>query len=805
MLRNYLIVGFRNIIRNKAFSIINLLGLVLGMVSFLLIFLWIQDEKAVDSFHGNSDTLYNVYYTVVSEGKTDGTYATPTNYDAEQQRYFPLLEGMQHGIDGIERSNFYVTGYELPWGYPETFEVGDRMYKMEGARAGKDFFEMFDYPIIAGDTSMPLGEINTIAISRKMAELFFDGPQNAVGKTIRYENNLDLMVTAVFENLTTKSSLSFDFLIDWESYAKMGILVASHNVLSTIQISNTADPYQVAQNINTYLQTRLDPNNPIRMEAHLQPFKDKYLKGRFENGKPVDGRMEYIKLFAGVAIFILVIACINYMNLATARSVKRAKEVGVRKAVGSLKGHLIRQFILESILLSFFAVVVSVVLAGLLLPLVNSFTGKEIALPFHNIYYWIIVLGLIVFTGFFAGSYPALFLSSLKPVQVLKGTFRFTGSSEWLRKGLTIFQFGLSILLLIAAMVVSRQTDFVQHSNLGYDRENLIYVRIEGTLANAEKYAVFKDEASRLPGVALVDRSSEAPHAMEFEVADPINWEGKGEGVSVGFMPKSVGFDFLRIMDLKIAEGRGFSKKIASDSTDAFMVNREAVRQMGITDPLGKWVSAWDKRGRIIGILEDYHTASLHQRIKPVIVDVKENLNFGFVLIRTKPGKTKEALAQLKTLYAKINPLRPFDYQFADSEYQALYNNEQVVAKLSNIFSVFAIVISCLGLLGLAMFSAQQRVREIAVRKVLGASTTTIINLFSKDILRLVGFSFLIAAPIGWLVMDGWLEGFAYKINLSWWIFALTGLIAFGVAFLTISSQSLRVARANPANSLRSE
>lgn len=803
MFKNYLKVGFRNIIKNKAFSAINLLGIVLGMVCFLFIFLWIRDEKSIDNFHDNGENLYNVYYSIKSEDKLDGTYQSPTGFNDE--RFYLLVERVEENVPGITHMTHYAAGYDLPWGYPETFTVGDKMYKLEGSRAGADFFKMFSYPIIAGDSRTPLSNINTIAISRKMAQMFFDTPENAINKIVKYDDELDLTVTSVFEDISSKSSLSFDYLIDWKTFEKEQVNYASDNIFTTIQIEKNTNVSEVERNINEYFQTRIDPDAQIKIEAKLAPYQDRYLKANFENGKPSGGRIDYLELFGAVAIFILIIACINYMNISTSQSVKRSKEVGVRKVVGATQRHLIRQFLMESILLSLCGVIISVLLTWLLLPYVNDLTGKQIALPFMVPSYWIAVFGLILITGIVAGSYPAFFMSSLKPVQVLQGSLQFSSSSKWLRKGLTVFQFGLSILLLITTLVVSRQTDYLQNSHLGYDRENLVYVRIEGTLSDAEKYSVFKQEASKLPGVALVDRSSEAPHSMTFEVFDPVKWEGKSEGESVGFMPKSVGYDYLKIMGLKISEGRGFSRNIATDSADAFMVNREAVKQMGMTDPLGKWVSAWQKKGRIVGILEDYHTASLHQKIKPVIVDVKENLPFGFILVRTLPGRTKEALAGLKTVYNRINPNRPFDFKFADSEYQAMYKSEQVIAKLTNIFSVLAILISCLGLLGLAMFSAQQRIKEVAVRKVLGASVGNIMGLFSKDIMKLVGISFLVTVPIGWYLMNRWLEAFAYKIVLSWWIFALAGIIAFLIAFLTIGSQSLKVAYSNPAESLKAE
>lgn len=803
MFKNYLKVGIRNIIKNKAFSAINLLGIVLGMVCFLFIFLWIKDENSIDNFHANGEDLYNIYYSINSEGKLNGTYQSPTGFNDE--RFYTLVEGLAENVAGIKHMTHYASGYDLPWGYPETFTVGDKMHKLEGSRAGADFFKMLNYPIIAGDSQSPLSNINTIAISRKMALMFFDTPENAINKIVKYDDDLDLTVTSVFEDISSKSSINFDYLIDWKTFTSEKINYASDNIFITIKIEKNTNVSEVERNINDYFQTRIDPDAQIKMEAKIAPYQDRYLKANFENGKPTGGRIDYLELFGAVAIFILIIACINYMNLSTAQSAKRSKEVGVRKVVGSTQRNLIRQFLMESIILSLFGVIISVLLTWLLLPYVNDLTGKQIAIPFMVPSYWIAVLGLVLVTGIVAGSYPAFFMSSLKPVQVLQGSLQFSGSSKWLRKALTVFQFGLSILLLITTLVVSRQTDYVQNSHLGYDRENLVYIRIEGTLSDSEKYSIFKQEASKLPGVAMVDRSSEAPHSMTFEVFDPVKWEGKSEGESVGFMPKSVGFDYLEIMDLKISEGRGFLRDIATDSADAFMVNREAIKQMGMTDPLGKWVSAWNKRGRIVGILEDYHTASLHQKIKPVIVDVKENLPFGFILVRTMPGQTKEALAGLKTVYDEINPNRPFDFKFADSEYQVMYKSEQVIAKLTNIFSVLAILISCLGLLGLAMFSAQQRIKEVAVRKVLGASVGNIMGLFSKDIMKLVGVSFLITAPIGWYIMNRWLQGFAYKIDLSWWIFGLAGVIAFLIAFLTIGSQSLKVAYSNPAESLKSE
>ncbi|MEQ9443656.1 MAG: permease prefix domain 2-containing transporter [Cyclobacteriaceae bacterium] len=802
MLRNYFKIAFRNIIRSQAFSAINILGLALGMTCFLFIFLWVQDERSVDNFHENRN-LYNLYQTTYAPEGVDGQYTTPVRYT--DNRRHVLLEDIQESIPEIERINFYATGYELPWGHPETFQVGKEIHKLEGSRAGADFFSMFNYPLIAGSEENALKEINSIAISRTMAALFFKSPEKAIGKSIRYENQFDLVITAVFEDVTAKSSLQFDFLLNWDFHNQRGDGWASHVILTTLQLADNADVERVESNINRFIQPYLDQDESVKIEVGLQPFRDKYLVSNFENGKPNGGRIEYIHIFSSVAIFILIIACINFMNLSTAQATKRAKEVGVRKVIGSSRKYLVGQFLGESILLAFLSLLLSLMLIQLLLPSFNQFTGKQVSLSLSEPAYWAVLVGLMLITGFFAGSYPALYLASLKPVQVLKGNIRFTRFAIWFRKGLVVFQFSLSILLLIGTLIVTRQTNYVQNSHLGYDRENLIYIRTEGELTKQPKYDIFKNEASKLPGVALVDRSIETPHAMGFEIAGPIDWEGKQEGTVVSFKPFSVGFDFTKIMKLEIVEGRDFSRQIATDSAEAFMVNEEAVKQMGMKDPIGKWVSAWDKKGRIIGILKDYHTHSLHESIKPIIVDVKEYEYFGVVLIRTEPGKTREALAALENVYQEINPNYPFDYQFLDQEYAKLYQSEQVIAKLSNVFALLAIVVSCLGLLGLAIFSAEQRIKEIGIRKVLGASVSSIVTLFSKDFLQLVGISFMVAAPLSWFFSREWLQSFAYRIAIQWWIFAAAGLLVLLVALLTVSWQSIKAALANPVDSLRNE
>ncbi|HTK17879.1 MAG TPA: FtsX-like permease family protein, partial [Mucilaginibacter sp.] len=435
------------------------------------------------------------------------------------------------------------------------------------------------------------------------------------------------------------------------------------------------------------------------------------------------------------------------------------------------------------------------------------FTGKQLGFPLTHGFFWLSLIGLMLITGILAGSYPALYLSSLKPVRILKGTLKFTQGAVWFRKGLTVFQFMLSILLLIATIVITRQTSYVQNAHLGYDRENLVYTRIEGELSKENKYRLFKERALRMPGIAMVDRTTEVmPQDKGFLVTDDeIIWQGKEKNSTVGVKPASVGFDFVKLMNLKMADGRDFSATNPTDSTDAFLVNETAAREMNMKHPIGQWVQAWKKRGHIIGVLKDYHTQSLRDPIKPVLLDVKEYEYFGVIIAKVKPGQTRQALESLAAVYKDINPDYPFTYQFIDQEYQKMYSSELVISDLSVIFAVVAIGISCLGLLGLVIFSAEQRVKEFGVRKVLGASLSQLMGLFAADFLKLIIIAFVIAAPLGWFAMHSWLQDFAYRIDLSWWIFILAGISSVMIALFTLSYEAFKAAVANPVKSLRSE
>jgi predicted permease len=796
MLHHYLTVALRSFARQKAFSFINVAGLALGLTGSMLILLWVQDERRVDNFHRDGHALFSVYKRTFTDQGVEGVHGTNFALALELKRTIPEVQ--------------YATSYGNPWGYPETFAVGNVAQKMSGNRADSDFFNVFSYELLEGTPESALRGPNDLAISRKMADLFFGSPGRAIGRTIRFQNKQDLLVTAVFENLPVHATHRFDYLMrnpEFDPSTLKGEDVAAFWTFSMnqtfLRLRPDADPAAVEKKITRFLDPYVKTRPDFRVELGMQRFGDVYLHSGFVNGKPGGGRIDYVRLFTGVAVFLVLIACINFMNLATARSSRRAKEVGMRKVVGSGRSAIARQFLGEAMLLALFALALSLVLVAVLLPLFNGYTGKQMTLPLGEPAAYAVVLGLAVVTGLVAGSYPALYLSSLQPVQVLKTGLRSGTRAVLFRKGLVVFQFALSILLLIVTLVVSRQTDYVQTKHLGYNRENLLYFQQDGELTKKHTYLHFKERAQRLPGIKLVDISSEAPHAMGF-LAEAFDWEGKTPGTKLGFKPTSVGYDFLKIMDLKLVAGRDFSRDRKTDST-AFMVNEEALRRMGMKDPLGKWISAWKKKGTIIGVLKDYHINSLHKPIEPLIVDVKEDLGWSVILVRTQPGQTKQALASLEKLCKELNPGYPFVYSFIDEEYGRMYKSEQLVSKLTNAFSGVAIAISCLGLLGLAMFSAERRRKEIGIRKVLGASTQLIVSLFSREFLGLVAVAFVIAAPVGYYVMGRWLESFAYGVGLAWWMFALAGGAALGLALLTVSVQAVRAALANPVKSLRSE
>ena len=790
MIKNYLKVAWRNLFRNKAQSFINIAGLSVGLACSLFIMLWVQNEESIDGFH--SPQLYTIIGVLHSNHTNiSGMYDTPGVLSGELKRAIPEVE--------------YATG--MGFGETSTFRAGDKILKIQGNSAGADYFKMFNFPLIEGTPQNALNSPSSLAISRKMAEEFFGSAHNAIGKNILYQNSKNFTVTAVFENLPINVSQTFDFLTNWETFLDnypwardMGNVGPQTFITLRKDANASLVDKKLAYFYDHYYGGVNRKTSTFYIELGIQPYAESYLYNDIEHGRPEGGRIEYVHIFSIVAIFILLIACINFMNLSTARSLKRAREVGVRKAIGAMRSSLIGQFISESLLTTILAVVISLGIVVAALPAFNQITQKEIALPFHQFSFWLQLIGITLITGLISGSYPALFLSSFKPVKVLKGALKLDPITTLFRKGLVVFQFVLSVILITGTIIISRQMNYIEAKNLGYNRENLISVTMEGELGS--KYNIFKNKLLKQTDIKSVSRISTEPTDIYGSTA-AVGWTGQDTTKTIMFTTVGIGYDFFQTMQMKLVAGRAFSKDYPTDTAD-YILNETAVKETGYKDPIGQPFKLFGKRGRIIGVVKDFHFHSMHMQIGPIIFRSGEHEQ-GPILIRTQPGKSREAVASIEKLCKELNPAFPPSYHFVDEQYQKLYQNEQIINKLSDVFAFLAIFISCLGLLGLAMFTAEQRIKEIGIRKVLGASIASLFALLSSEFIVLVTIALLIATPITWYTMDKWLHSFQYYAPLSWWVFAIAGILTISIALATVSFQTIKAALINPVKNLRSE
>jgi putative ABC transport system permease protein len=790
MIKNYFKTAWRVLWKNKVFSAINILGLALGMTCSLLILLWTRGEKSIDNFHVNGNRLYSIYERIYIDNTVEGGYSTPGLLPDQMKRDLPEVEM----ASGFTRS------------YRSTFQAGDKLIKENGSYAGADFFRMFSYPLLEGSPATALSSPISLAISRKMAVDFFGSPHAAIGQTLRQENKKEYKITAVFENPENASD-KFDYLIGWATFLNDNDWArqwAVNGPNTFLLLRKDADPVAFKAKITHFLDNyNKAQSKAFRIQLGMERFGDRYLYSNFRNGNIEGGRIEYVHLFNIVAVFILLIACINFMNLTTARSLKRAKEIGIRKVIGARRSALIRQFMIEAIMLALLAVIIALGLVDLLLPGFNYITGKSISFPFTSYSFWISLAFLTLISGGISGSYPALFLSAFQPIRVLNGTLKFGAGAAWFRRILVIFQFILSTLLIIGTIEVSRQLNYVQSADLGYDRDNLITIHLEGDLP--EKYTTFKQEARRLPGVADVTKVDQDPVDIGNGTL-AIQWDGKDPNNLISFTDIGVSYDYVKTMHLQLLHGRDFSPEYATD-TSGYILNEEALRSIGYKNPIGKQLSMHGKKGVIIGVVRDFHFSSLHEPIRPLIIFSYEGWHeaSGNIMVRIRGGLIQSTLAQLAQLYRNLNPKFPFTYQFPSEEYRNLYQNEAIIHNLSDCFATLAIIISSLGLLGLSLFTVEQRVKEITIRKVLGASVRSLFILLSSEFLTLIFISLVIASPIAWYAMNKWLQNYAYHTTIEWWVFLLAGLIAILLTLITISFQAVKAAMANPIKSLRRE
>jgi putative ABC transport system permease protein len=790
MIRTYFKTGWRNLVRNKIYSFINIIGLSLGITASLLSALWVADEYKVDAFHQDLDRIFVVTSTeYTSHEITYGGYDTPALLGEELPKVFPDVE--------------YAASYSPA--FYNTFAHDGKVQMMPGVYAGADFFKIFSYTIIAGSQDTALGSPESIAISRKIANNFFGSPEKALDQSIRFQNYRDLKITAVFEDLDAHSSEHFEYAISYDLFKEreQSWINNWHNSgpVTFLKLREHANDDAMRSKIRLLIKDYDKEWSDLhRLELSLQPYGEKYLYSNFKNGVVDGGRIEYVRLFTIVAAFILLIACINFMNTSTARSIKRAREIGVRKVVGAARAMLAGQFMTEAFLFTTIAVLFSLGLLMILLPGFNLIVGKHIATPVTDVKFWIGLLSVTAITGAISGSYPALLLSSFKPIAALRSNFKVNVSSISFRRVLVVAQFALSMIFIVGTIVIAKQVEYIQNKNLGYDKYDLLYVPLTGKLGH--NFQTFKAEILQLPGVASVSRIQSRPVELQNTTED-VTWPGKLPGAQTIFTQSAIGYDFIKTMKMQLVAGRDFSETHADSSN--YIINEAAAKIIGYQDPVGMPLTFWKVPGTIIGVVKDFHYNTLHVPIEPIIMRLRPKNGNGYAIVRSEPGKISEVIASLEQLHKKINPDFPFAHQFADEELAYSYRSEQVAYKLSRYFAFLSIFISCIGLLGLAMFTAEQRIKEMGIRKVLGATVLQIVSLLSQDFLKLISIAIVLSLPVSWYFMKEWLSSFEYNVGIQWWMFAVAATSTIIVALIILGLQAMKSATANPVESLRTE
>lgn len=786
MIRHNLILIYRNFRRFKSTFFINLIGLSTGLACTLLIYLWVKDELSVDKFHKNDRQLY----TVMSNfHNSDNIITNQVTSGLLGEALFKEVAGIEYAVSVSDGTQTFLLSH------------GELHLKEKGLFASKDFFKAFSYELIEGDPDKVLSDRNSIVISESLAKKLFNNTASAIGKALQWEILIfkrEVTVTGVFKDVPANSSDQFDFVLTFDVFEKDVISYPQWNnnyAITSLVLKDGVDPESFTEKISGFMKTKDTGSN---VTLFLQRYSERYLHGTYENGFVTGGRITYVILFTIIAVFILMIACINFMNLSTAKATRRIKEVGIKKAVGAHRSTLIIQYISESMIMSFSSLIIAVLIVDLLLPQFNIITGKALVLTFDP--YVILSFTAIAFvTGVVSGSYPALYLSGFNPATVLKGKLSTSFGELLARKGLVIFQFVISIILIVSVLVVYKQIQFVQNKNLGYSKDNILYFVKEGKINSSPE--TFINEAKKIPGI--INATLANYHVGGEGWTYGIEWEGKKPDDLIQFHEVNVGHDIIEMFDIDIVDGRSFSRDFPSDSV-GIIFNEAAIRVMGLKDPVGKTVRHYQGEKKIVGIMKDFHFASLYSQVQPMcFIFNPEDTNY--IITKVEAGREKDAIEKLTVLYNTFNPGYAFEYKFMDDDYQALYAAELRVAQLSKYFAGLAILISCLGLFGLAAFTAERRLKEIGIRKVLGSSEFGIIYLLSIDFTKIVVLANVIALPLSYLVAIYWLGDFAFKIRLEWWYFIGAGMVALMIAWITVGSQALKASRINPARYLKDE
>jgi len=786
MFINFFKIAWRNLLRNKTFSFINISGLAIGMAAAILILLWIQDEVSYDNFHEKKDRLYQAWNRYTADGRTNCWNNTPKAMARAISQDYPEVES-------TARVNF------LP---PLKIALDEKQFYGRGRIVDSSFLAMFTFPVVKGNAAAALNDPSSIVLTEKLARSIF-GDGEPIGKILKLDNTDNFKVSAVVKTPPSNSQFEFEFLIPW-AYMRMkgwdDDFWGNNSIATYVLLKKNSSLASIEPKIKT-LRKKYDKDDP-KIETFLYPMSRWRLHGSFENGKEAGGRIEIVRLFGIIAALILVIACINFMNLSTARSEKRAKEVGIRKVVGAQKKSLVAQFLGESILLAFIAGVIALFIMQLALPAFNKLVDKNLAVDFGNVLFWLSGLAFVLITGILAGSYPAAFLSSFKPVSVLKGGVKAPNALVTPRKILVVTQFSFAIILIIATIIVRQQIQKAQDRQAGYAKDNLVYHFTEGE--SAKNYMLIKNELLS-SGTAVSVTMTSSPVTEGWSNTWGLEWQGKDPKDRTTINRFCADDAVAKTLGLQLIAGRDFDLKNFPTDSNAALLNESAVKHMGFKEPLGQVIKDMGQDWHVVGVIKDFIINSPYHPLEPMFIAGAKGW-FNVIHIKLNGKKpTDKNIASLKTIFKKFNPEYEINYRFADEEYARKFNDEKRTSTLATLFSLLAIVISCLGLFGLSNYMAENRIKEIGVRKVLGASTSNLTILLSKDFLKLVLVAFVIAFPVAYWAMHSWLQNFPYRVGIQWWVFALAGLSAVLIALVTVSFQAIKAAMANPVKSLRTE
>lgn len=789
MFQHNLKLAFRNFKKDKNTFLINLIGLSTSLACTLLIAMWVLDEYSFDQFHENKGQLYQV---MENENKNLNDIST---WSSVPMNVATALEA--------EMPEVVLTTRITRLGGTAIIANAEKRFKVRERYVGKDFFEVFTFPLLDGQKDQVLVDKNSVVISEETALKLFQTTENLIGKTIKWERNWnnisgDYQIAGVFKNLPTNSTLQFDVLFNYQKFFDNKPNLASWKNSGGQTFLVVKEGTNIT-NFNTKIEDLIKRNLPeSKSTLFVRPFADTYLYGNYENGEQAGGRITYVRLFSLVALFILLIACINFMNLATAKANSRMKEVGVKKAIGANRTSLIGQYLGESTLITMISFVLALSIVNICLPYFNDLTNKTLSLSF-NPSLILAGLGITIFTGLVAGSYPALYLSALKPVEVFKGKLTQGWRQFFLRKGLVVFQFALSIILIVSVLVVYNQIQFIQHKNLGFNKDNVILFDKEGEID--KNMETFLTEIKGIPGVVNAS-NMDGNLVGNYGYTTSIRWPGDDqENNPIRFGEIIVGKDWMETMGIELLEGKDFMD--ASVPLGGYIMNEKAIETMGLEDPVGKTIIRSGNPHLIVGIMKNFHLESLYEDIRPCYI---RQGNYGRrIVVKIANGKEQAAITQIEDFYGKYNPGLPFEYRFLDDDFHALYAAEQRVADLAYYFAGMAVLISCLGLFGLATFTAQRRRKEIGIRKVLGASVLGITRMLSGDFAKMVLTAIFISLPISYFIAKNWLDSFAYRVDLQLWFFIIAGFSALFIALLTVSFQTVRAARGNPVDCLKME